>query len=227
MLTVVENVFTKQEVADIRQQMDQAAWVDGKVTAGTQSGAVKTNRQLPEDSATARAIGDRILDALAGHPTFISAALPAKIFPPLFNRYGGGESFGLHVDNAIRAIPGSIVRIRTDLSATLFFSEPDEYDGGELLIEDNYGCQSVKLPAGDMILYPSTSLHQVTPVTRGERISSFFWMQSMVRDNQQRAMLHDLDHSIQSLTASLGSNHDDVLRLSGLYHNLVRQWADA
>ncbi len=227
MLTVVENVLTKEEIAGIRDRMEQAAWVDGKVTAGTQSGAVKTNRQLPQDSATARAIGDRILDALAVHPTFISAALPAKIFPPLFNRYGGGESFGLHVDNAIRAIPGSIVRIRTDLSATLFFSEPDEYDGGELLIEDNYGCQSVKLPAGDMILYPSTSLHQVTPVTRGERISAFFWMQSMVRDNQQRAMLHDLDQSIQSLTASLGSNHDDVLRLSGLYHNLVRQWADA
>lgn len=227
MLNVIENVFTAEQVADMRGLIESAVWVDGKVTAGAQSGAVKHNRQLPQDSPQAQQLGEHILDALAGHPTFISAALPAKIFPPLFNRYGVGESFGLHVDNAIRAVPGSIVRIRTDLSATLFLSEPDEYDGGELLIEDNYGCQSIKLAAGDMILYPSTSLHRVTPITRGERVCSFFWLQSMVRDNHQRAMLHDLDQSIQSLTVNLGNNHEDVLRLSGLYHNLVRQWAEA
>lgn len=226
MLVCIPNVLSKQQVAYCRDRMATAEWVDGKVTAGQQSATVKYNLQLPEGSAVAREIGDLILDALANTPAFISAALPLKIFPPLFNRYENGGHFGIHVDNAIRHVPGTVVRVRTDLSATLFFAEPDEYDGGELIIEDTYGAQAVKLAAGDMVLYPSTSLHRVKPVTRGARICSFFWLQSMVRDDGQRTLLYDLDQSIQDLANEQGIEHANVVRLSGIYHNLIRCWAD-
>lgn len=226
MLIVVEDLLPKEQVAQCRRLLDNAEWVDGKVTAGTQSSAVKHNKQLPEGSPVAAQLGDMILDALARNGPFISAALPLRIFPPLFNRYQGGEHFGTHVDNAIRAIPGTAQRIRTDLSCTLFFSEPQEYDGGELVVEGQYGAQEVKLPAGSMVLYPSSSLHHVTPVTRGVRVSSFFWMQSMIRDNEKRSLLYDFDRNIQALSAEKGSNDPVVLSLSGLYHNLIRQWVE-
>lgn len=226
MLIRIPNVLSQAEVAHFREVLQAADWVDGKVTAGEQSAAVKHNTQLPEASAIAQQLGNKVLDALARNNQFVSAALPGKIFPPLFNCYEGGGSFGTHVDNAIRIVPGTVVRVRTDLSATLFFSEPDSYDGGELVIEEHYGEQRVKLPAGDMVLYPSTSYHHVTPVTRGARVSSFFWMQSMVRDSQQRSLLYELDRSIQTLGAERGLNDAEVLRLSGIYHNLIRQWAD-
>lgn len=227
MLTVVENLLTKEEVAHCRAVLARAPWVDGKVTAGAQSGAVKQNTQLPETAAEARELGELILGALSQNGLFLSAALPLKIFPPLFNRYEGGQHFGTHVDNAIRAIPGTPHRIRTDLSCTLFLTEPGEYDGGELMIEDHYGAQAVKLPAGHLVVYPSTSLHHVTPVTRGARISSFFWLQSMVRDGGQRTILFDLDQSIQHLAAEKGVDDPLAVRFSGIYHNLIRQWADS
>ncbi|MBP6481855.1 MAG: Fe2+-dependent dioxygenase [Xanthomonadales bacterium] len=226
MLLTLADVLDAGEVAAFRQALAGAAWIDGRATAGEQSGKVKHNQQLAEDSPLARSLGDRVLDALARHPGFVSAALPLKIFPPLFNRYEGGEHFGVHVDNAIRVVTGTIVRVRTDLSATLFLSAPEDYDGGELVIEGEYGAQEVKLPAGDLVLYPAGSLHQVTPVTRGARVAAFFWIQSMVRDDGQRAQLYDLDQSVQSLAATLGIEHPDVVRLSGLYHNLIRRWAD-
>lgn len=226
MLTVIEALLSKEQVAQCRQVMDKAQWVDGRVTAGAQSGSVKQNQQLPESSSEAAQIGEVILEALSQNAEFISAALPLKIFPPLFNRYQGGEHFGTHVDNAIRAIPNTPHRIRTDLSCTLFLSEAEDYEGGELVIEGQYGAQEVKLNAGDMILYPSTSLHHVTPVTRGARVSSFFWMQSMIRDNEQRSLLYDMDQSIQELTAQQGLDSPVVVRLSGIYHNLIRQWAE-
>lgn len=207
--------------------MDKAVWVDGKVTAGAQSGTVKHNQQLSEGSEEAVAVGEIIMEALSKNNMFLSAALPLKIFPPLFNKYEKGQNFGTHVDNAIRHIPGTPHRIRTDLSCTLFLSEPEDYDGGELVIEDNYGVQEVKLPAGQMVLYPSTSLHHVTPVTRGARISSFFWMQSMVRDNGDRTLLFDLDQSIQQLSSEAGIDSPMVVKLTGIYHNLVRKWADS
>ena len=227
MLIEIPNVLTKAQVAECRQLMDVADWVDGNVTSGYQSALVKNNMQLPEGSPVARQIGDLIQDALGGNPLFISAALPLKVFPPLFNRYAGGQEFGTHVDNAIRLLRGTNFRLRSDLSATLFFSEPDEYDGGELTIEDTFGNQMVKLAAGSMVLYPSSSLHQVTPVTRGVRVCSFFWMQSMIRDDGQRRLLFDLDTAIQRLTASIGAKDAEVVRLTGVYHNLLRQWADS
>lgn len=227
MLLAIPQLLTPSEAAALRQALEAADWIDGAATAGAQSGLVKKNRQLPEQSSLARELGDRILGALSRNPLFLSAALPLKIFPPLFNRYGPGEGFGLHVDNAIRAVPGSPVRVRTDLSCTLFLSEPDSYDGGELIIEDSYGAQSVKLPAGHMTLYPAKSLHRVEPVTRGTRLASFFWLQSMVRSDTERALLFDLDQSIQSLATPNGQGHPDVVRLTGLYHNLVRRFADA
>lgn len=226
MLLCIPQVLTKTQVAHCRETMERAAWVDGKVTAGAQSGAVKHNRQLPEGAKETRELGEIILTALAGNALFLSAALPMKIFPPLFNRYEGGEYFGTHVDNAIRAIPGTPHRIRTDLSCTLFLTEPEDYEGGELVIEDNYGAQEIKLSAGDMVLYPSTSLHHVTPVTRGARISSFFWLQSMVRDDGQRTLLFDLDQSIQQLAAEKGVDDPLAVKFSGIYHNLIRQWAE-
>jgi|TARA_R110000824_G_scaffold118960_18_gene272524 PKHD-type hydroxylase len=226
MLITIPDLLSKDEVSAMRADMDKADWIDGKVTAGEQSGAVKHNQQLKEGTALANALGDKVLDALARNETFVSASLPLKIFPPLFNRYQGGGHFGTHVDNAIRIVPGTPVRVRTDLSMTLFLSEPDEYDGGVLTVEDNYGTQEVKLAAGDIVLYPSSSLHHVTPVTRGARVSSFFWLQSMVRDDGERTLLFDLDMSIRTLAATHGSNDPEVVRLSGIYHNLLRRWAD-
>ena len=226
MLICIPKVLSKAQVVACRERMDAAEWLDGKTTAGQQSAAVKQNSQLPENSPLATEIGNLILDALSQTPQFISAALPLKIFPPLFNRYQQGGQFGTHVDNAIRHVPGTIVRIRTDLSCTLFLSEPEEYVGGELVIEDNYGAQAVKLAAGDLVLYPSTSLHRVEAVTAGVRICSFFWLQSMVRDDGERTLLYDLDQTIQNLAVTLGLNHPQVVELSSIYHNLIRRWAD-
>lgn len=226
MLIVIEDLLSTSQVTHCRDLLTRAQWVDGKVTAGAQSGSAKQNQQIPEGSPEAAQLGEIILEALAQNPQFVSAALPQRIFPPLFNKYEGGEHFGTHVDNAIRAIPGTVQRIRTDLSCTVFFADPEEYDGGELVIEGQYGAQEVKLPAGSMVLYPSTSLHHVTPVTRGARVSSFFWMQSMIRDNERRTMLYDMDQTIQSLALERGLQDAHVVRLTGIYHNLVRQWAE-
>ena len=227
MLICIPEVLTKEQVAHCRKVMDMAEWVDGRVTAGAQSGSVKHNNQLPEGSPASNQLGDMVIEALSRTPLFISAAIPLKIFPPLFNRYDVGQHFGTHVDGAIRAVPGTTVRIRTDLSVTLFLAEPEEYDGGELTVEDNYGTHEVKLPAGDMVLYPSTSLHHVKPVTRGARVASFFWLQSMVREDGARSLLFDLDQTIQQLSAERGIEDPACVRLTGIYHNLIRYWADA
>ncbi len=207
-------------------ELKAAEWVDGRATAGPQAGRVKRNAQLAQGSKLGEELGDRVLDALSASALFRSAALPLKILPPMFNRYEVGDGFGMHVDNAIRAVPGSHVRLRTDLSATLFLSDPESYDGGELMIEDAYGSQAVKLPAGHLILYPAKSLHRVEPITCGSRIAGFFWVQSMVRDDGERALLFDLDQSIQSLAGAQGIEHPEVVRLTGVYHNLVRRFAD-
>jgi PKHD-type hydroxylase len=220
----VPRVLSEEQVRAARQMLESAEWVDGRVTAGHQSMKAKDNMQLPESSPVAQPLGEMILTALQRSPLFISAALPLRVFPPLFNRYQGGQSFGTHVDNAIRHITGTPHRIRTDLSATLFFTNPDEYDGGELAVEDTYGVHTVKLPAGDIVLYPSTSLHHVRPVTRGARIASFFWIQSMVRDDAERTLLFDLDSAIQQITDAEPENPVGV-QLTGVYHNLLRRWA--
>ena len=225
MLLSVPEILSKSEVAEFRQRLADAEWVDGRVTSGEQSAKVKDNVQAAEGSAVARELGDRVLDALARSELFMSAALPLKTFPPLFNRYSGGQHFGTHVDGAIRRVGTTVHRVRTDLSATLFLCEPEEYDGGELTVEDTYGVQEVKLPAGDMVLYPSTSLHHVRPVTRGQRICSFFWVQSMVRDDGQRTLLFDMDAAIQCLARDV-PDHQSTVRLTGVYHNLLRQWAE-
>ncbi len=227
MLLCLPAVLTKDQVGQCRGVLEGAIWIDGNATSGQQAALAKHNMQLPEDSPEAKRLGDTVLDALAANQMFISAALPLKIFPPLFNRYQGGESFGTHVDSAIRAIRGTPYRVRTDLSATLFLSEPEDYDGGELTVEGTFGAQEVKLPAGDMVLYPASSLHHVKPVTRGARLASFFWLQSMVRDDGERALLFDLDNSIQDLAREQGLDHPVAVRLTGLYHNLLRRWADA
>jgi PKHD-type hydroxylase len=227
MMLHIPEVLTKQQVAQCRQIMDAASWVDGNATSGPQSALAKNNMQLPDTGPEARQLGDIVLEALERSALFISAALPLKVFPPLFNRYAGGQAFGTHIDNAIRSFPNSDFRIRTDLSATLFLAEADEYDGGELIVQDTYGEHSVKLPAGDMVLYPSASLHRVTPVTRGARVASFFWLQSMVRDDGQRTTLFQLDTSIQQLVARLGNADPQVVQLTGIYHNLLRRWADS
>jgi PKHD-type hydroxylase len=224
-LLTIPDVLTDQQVREARQLLDEANWVDGRVTAGVQSARAKDNEQLPEDHPAGHRIGETILDALGQNPLFISAALPSRVFPPLFNRYRGGHAFGTHVDNAIRQITGTPHRIRTDLSATLFLSAPEEYDGGELQIEDTYGLQSVKLAAGDLVLYPSTSLHHVRPVTRGARVASFFWIQSMVRDDGARALLFDLDTAIQRVNLDTPA-HAAAVPLTGVYHNLLRRWAE-
>jgi PKHD-type hydroxylase len=229
MLLRIPDVLTPEQVAHARQLLDKAEWVDGRVTAGHQSAQAKDNMQLPEGSPVARELGDMVLGALGKNPLFLSAAVPLRVFPPLFNRYSGGQAFGTHVDNAIRQVPGTPHRIRTDISATLFFAEPEEYDGGELCVEDTYGVQRVKLRAGQMVLYPATSLHHVTPVTRGARICSFFWIQSMLRDDTQRSLLFDLDLAIQRLGRDLSDNavaQQTAVQLTGVYHNLLRQWAD-
>jgi PKHD-type hydroxylase len=226
MLLRIPQVLNPQQVAHARQVLDKAEWVDGKVTAGFQSAKAKNNAQVPEGHPAAVELGDLVLGALERNPLFISAALPLKVFPPLFNRYAGGQAFGNHVDNAIRQVPNRPQRIRTDLSATLFLAGPEEYDGGELIVDDAYGAHSVKLPAGDMVLYPSGSLHRVTPVTRGARIASFFWIQSMVRDDGQRTLLFDLDNAIRQVGTEL-PNHAAFVELTSVYHNLLRRWADS
>ena len=225
MVLAIPDVLNADQVLRARQIMNDAEWVDGRVTAGNQSALSKDNMQLPEGCQAARELGAMVLSALENNPLFISAALPAKVFPPLFNRYQGGQSFGTHVDNAIRQINGTAHRIRTDLSATLFFAGPDEYDGGELVVEDTYGVKSVKLPAGHMILYPATSLHHVRPVTRGARLASFFWVQSMIRDDGERTLLFDLDTAIQRLAVG-GGDEAAAVQLTGVYHNLLRRWAE-
>ena len=225
MLLPIPQVLTPAEVARCRERLAQAEWVDGAATAGEQSRLAKRNSQVREGSPVAGELGDLILDALGRNPLFVSAALPLKPFPPLFNRYEGGDSFGTHVDNAIRPVRGTAVRVRTDLSCTLFLTDPDDYDGGELVIEGAFGAQEVKLAAGDMVLYPASSLHRVMPVTRGARVASFFWVQSMVRDDGERALLFDLDQSIQRI-AQDSPAHPSLVELTGVYHNLLRRWAD-
>ena len=227
MLIAIPDVLDVAGVARVRGLIDAGAWVDGNVTSGPQSALAKRNEQLPEDSAAAREAGGLVLDALGASPLFVAAALPLKVFPPLFNRYAGGQAFGLHIDNAIRMKRGTDFRIRSDLSATLFLDDPASYDGGELIIEDQFGPQTVKLPAGDMILYPASSLHRVTPVTRGVRTASFFWIQSMVRDDAARRTLFELDQAVQEVAASHGQGDATVVKLTGVYHNLLRRWADA
>ncbi|MGA9522865.1 MAG: Fe2+-dependent dioxygenase [Myxococcaceae bacterium] len=226
MMVHVPGVLTPEEVSRCRGVLNAASWVDGVATAGHQSAKQKRNAQIPEDSPISRELGDLVLGALERSPLFISATLPLRVYPPLFNRYDVGMTFGSHVDNAVRPLTGTPLRIRTDVSATLFLSDPGSYDGGELMVEDTYGTHSVKLPAGDLIVYPASSLHHVTPVTRGTRLASFFWIQSMVRDVTQRALLFDLDMSIVQLNREVPKS-PTLLTLTGVYHNLLRQWADA
>ncbi|PKH04274.1 Fe2+-dependent dioxygenase [Psychromonas sp. MB-3u-54] len=226
MIIPIPAVLSKDQVTQFRRHLDQANWQDGSLTAGAQALSQKQNRQLNVDSILAQQLGDKVLSALARHSMFVSAALPLKILPPMFNRYDSGDHYGFHVDNAIRIVPGSSIRLRSDLSATLFLSEPNEYQGGELEIEDSYGRHQVKLAAGDLILYSSTSLHRVRAVEQGQRTSAFFWLQSMIRDHEQREILFDLDQSIQSLTQLHDNQHSDVVRLSSSYHKLIRQLAD-
>ena len=226
MLVCIPDVLSKAEVREIRGLMDEAQWEDGRSTAGSQSALVKRNEQLPPNGELARRLGARIVSALLANPLFVSAAIPLHIFPPLFNRYGEGHHFGIHVDNAVRGDPMTGLRIRTDLSVTLFLAEPDEYDGGELIAEDYYGSHEVKLPAGHLVLYPASSLHMVTPVTRGTRVASFFWLQSMIREPQGRSLIYDLDTTIQALVQELGRDHAEVVKLTGIYHNLIRTWAE-
>lgn len=225
MMLHIPNVLTPEQVARCKDVMTRAGWVDGNVTAGHQSAKVKFNLQLPEESAEGRELGDMVRGALSRNPMFMSAVLPLQIFPPMFNRYDAGMTFGSHIDNAIRTHASQPVRIRTDVSTTLFISSPEDYDGGDLVVEDTYGSHTVKLPAGDAIIYPATSLHRVTPITRGSRIASFFWTQSMIRDVSHRAMLFDLDMSIIRLTQDV-PDHPSLDSLTGLYHNLLRQWAE-
>jgi PKHD-type hydroxylase len=226
MLIQVPAVLTSAEVAEVRRLVNSVDWIDGNATSGPQAALAKRNRQLPEDSAVAKLAGDILLDALGRNSLFVAAALPAKVWPPLFNRYAGGEQFGMHVDNAVRIKRGGIERLRSDLSATLFLSDPDSYEGGELTVEDTYGAHLIKLAAGDLILYPASSLHHVTPVTSGERTSSFFWIQSMIRDDAQRRVLFDMDVAVQRLSGELGQAHASVVALTGTYHNLLRMWAE-
>ena len=227
MLLNIPDVLTAGQVAAFRAKLDAADWANGRITAGYQSAKAKDNAQLPEDLPVARELGALVLDALSRNSTFFSAALPKRVYPPLFNRYAGRQSFGFHVDNAVRydRSRGAPEAVRTDLSATLFLSAPEDYDGGELIIEDTYGVQSIKLPAGHLVLYPGTSLHKVTPVTRGARVASFFWIQSMVRDDGQRRLMFDLDVSIRRLTQEL-PDHPALVQLTGVYHNLLRQWTE-
>ncbi len=225
MLVHIAALLSHEEAAALRGRLSLAPWADGGVTAGHQSGQVKANLQIGSDSTEGRELGLIVVRALEQSPAFLSAALPRHVFPPLFNRYDMGMNFGSHIDNAVRQVPGTAQRMRTDLSATLFLSDPDDYDGGELVVQDNYGSHSLKPGAGDLVLYPARSLHRVEPVTRGNRLAAFFWIQSMVKSGDHRDMLYDLDQSIQTLTQSGGDN-DSILRLSGLYHNLLREWGE-
>jgi PKHD-type hydroxylase len=224
-LIPIEGLLPPEEVRQFRQRLDAAEWQDGAKTAGTLARLVKRNLQLEDGSPLATALGNQVLRRLAAHPLFVSAALPRRIYPPKFNRYAGGGTYGTHVDSALMPVPGTDLTVRSDLSATLFLCDPDEYEGGELEIDGPFGVQSVKLPAGDLILYPSSSLHRVTPVTRGARVASFFWIESMVREDGERALLFDLDQSIQELTPLLPADDPRLLRLTGVYHNLLRRWA--
>ena len=226
MIVRIASVLSAEEVAAIRARLEGGAWADGRATAGYQSAQVKDNLQLPHNDLAAREAGDTVLRALERSPLFVSAALPHHVFPPLFNRYGVGMSFGNHVDNAVRQIPGTPHRLRTDVSATLFLSAPEEYDGGQLVVEDTFGTHSIKLSAGDMVVYPASSLHRVEPITRGVREAAFFWVQSMVRDDGARTLLFEIDTSIRELTAQ-GADRAALVRLTSCYHNLLRRWVDA
>ena len=226
MLIAIPDVLSPERLAEVRAIVDADEWIDGNATSGAQSALAKRNRQLAEGSDTAARAGDIVLDALAAAPLFVAAALPLKVFPPLFNRYEGGEAFGAHVDTAIRIRRGSDFRIRSDLSATLFLDDPDSYDGGELVVEDTFGEQRAKLPAGHMVLYPASSVHRVEPVTRGTRTAAFFWIQSMVRDDGARRLLFELDSAVQHVAATAGQADPAVIGLTGVYHNLLRRWAE-
>jgi len=225
MMLSIADVLTPEQVGECRQAFEQASWQDGRSTAGHQAIKVKSNQQLLQDDPLALQIGDFIVQRLGAHPQFVSAALPLKVLPPRFNRYSGGGTYGNHIDNSIFSVPGTSQRVRSDLSATLFFSDPDEYDGGELVVEDSYGSHSVKLPAGHLVLYPGSSLHRVNPVTRGTRYAAFFWIQSLVRDDTQRSLLLELDRAVQALTHEVPESAE-LARLTGVYHNLLRQWAN-
>lgn len=225
MLISIDQVLTKDEVRQFRQELDASDWNDGAATAGTLAKSVKRNQQVADGSALAVRLGQHILRRLTATPLFISAALPRTIYPPKFNRYADGGTYGAHVDSALMFLPGSSQQMRTDLSATLFLAEPEEYDGGELEVEGPFGVQAVKLGAGDMVLYPSTSLHRVTPVTRGARVASFFWIESLVQDEGERTLLFDLDQSIQQMTPLVAPDDVRLLQLTGVYHNLLRRWA--
>lgn len=227
MLLAIPDLLAAEEVARARHLLAQAPWVDGRVTAGHQSSQVKDNLQVPEGCPEHQELGALVMAALQRDPMFISAVLPLRVFPPLFNRYDAGMTFGAHVDNAIRQVAGTAHRIRTDVSCTLFLAPPEEYDGGELIVEDTYGEHRVKLPAGHAVVYPSTSLHRVAPVTRGSRIASFFWIQSMVRDDGQRRLLFDLDMAINQARGDLPAGHAALPQFTATYHNLLRRWADA
>jgi len=226
MIHHIPNVLSKEQVQYFREEMNKIEWVDGKVTAGTLSATVKQNQQLPEDHPLTHHLSNIILESLGQHPLFLSAAVPLDIIPPLFNRYENNEAFGFHVDNSIRLIRGTTEQIRTDLSCTLFLSEPEEYDGGELVIEDTYGYHEVKLPAGDVVLYPATSLHEVSSITRGTRFASFFWVQSLIRDDNKRHLLFTLDESVRNLRMQHGDHYPEVMKLTNIYHNLMRMWSE-
>ena len=226
MLLRIPALLTPDEVKHCRLALEQAAWQDGKATAGHLAAQVKSNLQLPLDSKTGQQIGDLLLDRLGRNPLFMSAALPLKVLPPRFNRYEGGGTYGNHIDNAFFTIPGTSIKVRSDISTTVFFSDPEEYEGGELVVEDTFGQQSVKLAAGDAIVYPGTSLHRVNPVTSGIRYASFFWTQSLIKSAEQRRLLFDLDQSIQQLTQEQ-PEHPRIASLSGTYHNLLRMWSEA
>jgi PKHD-type hydroxylase len=225
MLITLPGVLSAEQVAFARAKLNGAGWGSGLMSAGHQGARVKNNQQLAQTDPLAIELGEMILSALGGNAVFMSFALPLRVLPPMFNRYSGGEAFGTHVDGAVRNLPGTHLRLRTDLACTLFLCDPSEYDGGDLRVEDTYGDKSVKLPAGDLVLYPSSSLHHVTPVTRGTRTASFFWVQSMIRDNEKRALLFDLDNAIQHLSGD-HPDHPAAVRLTGVYHNLLRQWAE-
>lgn len=225
MLLHIPQVLTVEQVSAIRMQLESADWTDGRETVGSQGARVKRNRQLPERSAVGMELGRIVMAALASHPVFFAAALPVRTMPPLFNRYEGGERYGVHIDGAVRKVAGADYQLRTDVSSTLFLSEPDDYEGGELVVHDTYGAHEVKLPAGDLILYPSTSRHEVMPVTRGSRVSAFFWTQSMIRDDHRRAILFELDQAIHALRQRHGDSEETVV-LAGHYHNLLRLWAE-
>lgn len=225
MLLHIPDILGREQVAQLRAALDAADWTDGRETVGTQGAQVKRNRQLPDASPLRRQLGEVVLAALAKSPLYHAATLPLRTLPPRFNRYEGGGEYGMHVDGSVMALPNG-EQLRSDISCTLFLSEPDDYDGGELIVSDTYGEHEVKLPAGDAIIYPSSSLHRVQPVTRGARVAAFFWVQSLVRDDGRRRLLYELDASIQRLVAT-GADHDAVLQLTGTYHNLLRQWAES